>query len=143
MGRGTEERQSRLIHSGGSECLVVTDDEFLRTGWRHRREAWDACAAAGQRAVYSRIVKVIVEGPIARLSTVKVDPLSDLVVSNRIPLAVVRVCPVGVIGSRDVGENPNSGRADQALCGIRPPGKTHCDVKVQPAKLYGSPAVTV
>ncbi len=32
---------------------------------------------------------------------------------------------------------------DHALFGMTPPGKTHCDVKVQPTKLYCSPAVTV
>ena len=140
---GAEESQPRLVHSGGSDGLVVTDDEFLRAGWRHRREAWHACAAAGQGAVHRRVVKVIIEGPIARLPTIKVDPLSDLVVSNRILLTdCSSMCRWRYWEPGCMGEFQRPGAA-QAAWGITPPGKTQSAVEVQPAKLYGSPAVTV
>ncbi len=61
----------------------------------------------GRALKNSRVVKVIIEGPVARLLAIKVDPLSDLIVSNRIPLTIVRVCTVGVSGGRDVWENSN------------------------------------
>src|SRR6202044_2801621 len=117
VGGRTEEGNPCLVHSGASDGLIVTDNELLRAGWRHRREAGHACAATGQGAVHGRIVKVIIEGPVARLQIIKVDPLSDLIVSNRIPLAIVRVCAIAVISSRDVGENSNRGCRPHLLAG--------------------------
>ena len=108
MGRRAEESDARLVHGVRSDGLIITDDELLRAGWRHRREARQACATAlrsnGQGVVHRRVVKVIIEGPIARLPTIKVDPLSDFVVSNLVLLTIVRECAVGVIGTRDVRE---------------------------------------
>src|SRR3984957_11913040 len=109
VGGGTEEGNPRLVHSGGSDGLIVADNEFLRAVRRYRRETWHACAATGQGAVHGRVVKVIIEGPVACLTTVEVDAFSNFIVSNRIPLAIVRVCAIAVISSRDVGENSNRG----------------------------------
>ena len=143
MGSRTEEGQPRLVHSGGSDGLVITDDELLRAGWRHRGEAWHVCAAVGQGAVHRRVVKVIIEGPVARLLAVKVDPLSDFVVSNRVLLTIVRECAVGgYVGPGMYGRIPIAA-GDHAAWGITPPGNTQCAVELQPAKLYGSPLVTV
>src|ERR1700733_6218262 len=115
MGGCAEEGNPRLVHCVRSDGLVVTDDEFLCAGWRYRREAWNAGTAAGQRAQNCRVVKVIVEGPIARLLTIKVDPLSDFVVCNPVLLTIVRKCAVGVIGTGDVWENSNRRRRPRCL----------------------------
>src|SRR5947209_1560742 len=104
VGRGSEKGQTRLIHRGSSDTLSVTDDELLRPRWCRRRKAGNACL--GQGAIDRRIVEVVVERPVPRLAIVEVDPLSDLVVSNSVPSAVVRIESerrINVRG-RDVGE---------------------------------------
>ncbi len=91
MGRGAEKGEPRLVDSGGSDHLGVTDDELLGAGWRLRGEAWHACAATGQVAENRRVVVVVVERPVAGLAVVKIDPLPNLVVANCIFVAVVGI----------------------------------------------------
>src|SRR5215469_2359020 len=108
MGSGPEKGRARLIYSGRSENLGVADDELLRPRRRLRGEAWHACS--GQGADNSRIVKVVVERPVAGLSVVEIDPLSDLVVGNCAPLAVIRIGSGGGINIRGRNERESSNR---------------------------------
>src|ERR1700680_166852 len=50
VGGGAEEAEARLIHRRGPERFGITHYELLGSRWRLRGEAWNACAAAGQRA---------------------------------------------------------------------------------------------
>src|ERR1700751_2717589 len=84
---GAEEGETRLIDRGGAERLGVADDKLLRPRWRLRGKTWHACCRQG--VVGSRIVEVVIERPVARLTVVKVDSLSDLVVVDPTLLAIV------------------------------------------------------
>src|ERR1700758_2153794 len=109
VGSRAEEGCPRLVDSGRSDHLGVTYDELLGAGWRLRGEPWHACAVLRQGAEDGRIVKVVIERPVARLAIVEIDALSELVIPNSSSLAIVgiRTCDGIDVGMRNVLDSSN------------------------------------
>src|SRR5262249_39552193 len=92
--------------------LGIANYKLLRAGRRNRRETWGA--GDTERARDVRVIKVIVEGPIAGLLVVEVNSLANLVIPDRVSATIV-----GIIERRI--RNVRSGNGRKSSDGRRRP----------------------
>src|ERR1700687_410325 len=141
VGSRAEEGRPRLVDSGRPDNLGVTYDELLGAGWRLRGESWHGGAVLRQGAEHGRIVKVVIERPVARLAIVEVDPLSDLVIRNNISLAIVGIRTYdGIdVGMRNVLDSSNRCWRPGVLRNLAAKEDAHSSLRVRQRIAASSP----